>query len=81
MIEKNSNNTETEIQSAPAEETASIPSSLLGGATVEAGDVVRLKVVSVDEESGSIEVAYDHPADDDSPDMDEMTERFNKKSL
>lgn len=41
-------------------ETASIPVSLLDGQPVKPGDVVRLKVISVDAENGSVNVAYDH---------------------
>ena len=41
-----------------ADETSTIPSSLLAGQTVNPGDVVRLEVVSVDEDSGNVTVKY-----------------------
>jgi len=50
-------------ETAPVEETteeatASIPVSLLAGKTVAPGDVVRLEVVSMDEEGGNVTVKY-----------------------
>lgn len=54
---------ESEPTDSPAEEqaeTASIPQSLLGGKTVQPGDVIRLRVISVDADNGSINVEYAH---------------------
>lgn len=48
-------------EEAPAQETATLPMSILGGQQVSEGDTVRLKVLSVDAESGSLTVAYAHP--------------------
>lgn len=48
-----------------AAETVSIPMSAIGGQQVKPGDVIRLKVVSVDTESGAINAVYDHG--DDAP--------------
>ncbi len=48
-----------EGEEAPMEEqTASIPLSLLGGQSVSPGDVVRLEVTGVDEDSGEVSVKY-----------------------
>lgn len=52
--------TEPQPEMSEDTETASIPLSMLGGQTPNPGDVVRLKVVSVDAENGSVTVAYDH---------------------
>ena len=41
-----------------AEETVSLPMTILGGKSVAAGDVVRLEVVSVDEDGGNVTVKY-----------------------
>lgn len=43
------------------EESATIPTSLLGGQAVSPGDVVRLEVVSLDEENGLVNVKYAKP--------------------
>lgn len=43
---------------AEAEATAQIPSTMLGGQAASPGDVVRLEVVSVDDESGLLTVKY-----------------------
>lgn len=53
----------TKVEETPeveevAEETVSIPASLLGGKTVAAGDKVSLEVVDVDEENGMVHVRY-----------------------
>ena len=44
----------------PAEESSEvqIPKSIVGDQSVEPGDVVRLEVVSVDEETGMLNVKY-----------------------
>ena len=39
-------------------ETAELPLSILGGKEAAEGDVVRLKVVSVDSDNGTLTVAY-----------------------
>lgn len=50
-----------------ASETAQIPLSLLGGQALGVGDVVRLRVVSVDDEGGTATVEYDHPEEPKEP--------------
>ena len=40
------------------EETVSLPASLLAGKSVTPGDVVRLEVVSVDDDGASVTVKY-----------------------
>ncbi len=40
------------------EQTVSLPMSILAGKSVEPGDVVRLEVVSKDDEEGNITVKY-----------------------
>lgn len=42
-------------------ETVDIPTSMLGGKTVSPGDVVRLEVVSVNEDSGTVTAKYATP--------------------
>ena len=55
----------------PAEgEATTIPLSVLGGQSVEPGDVVRLRVVSVDEDNGTVDVEYAHAGK--GPDMMSM---------
>lgn len=56
---------EVEETPAEAEETATLSLSMLGGQKVAQGDVVRLKVISVDEENGTYDAAYDHPKQED----------------
>lgn len=69
-----------EAPTEEAGETAQIPVSLLGGQTVSPGDVVRLKVVSVDEEGGSVTVEYYHPkqekAEGEMGGIDEAVKQF-----
>jgi hypothetical protein len=57
-------------------ETAVIPTSLIGDQRVKPGDVIRLKVVSSDE--NGITVAYDHPAEE-SGGSDAMAGEFEPK--
>lgn len=48
---------------SPAEEsqeTTEIPLSIVGGQPVKEGDVIRLTVVGVNQEGGSITVTYAH---------------------
>lgn len=40
------------------EETTMLPVTMLGGQAVSPGDVVRLEVVAVNDEDGSVEVKY-----------------------
>lgn len=44
-----------------AEETVEIPVSMLAGQEVAPGDVVRLEVVSLNDDSGTISVKYSTP--------------------
>lgn len=50
----------SEMESAPGDssETTDIPVSMLEGKSVSPGDVVRLEVVSNNEDSGTITVKY-----------------------
>lgn len=52
---------EAEVAEEVVAESASIPLSILGGQTVTPGDVVRLEVVSLDDENGVINVKYAKP--------------------
>lgn len=48
-----------ESEAAATEEvTASLPVSILAGKSVSRGDVLRLEVVSLDEEGGAVTVKY-----------------------
>lgn len=86
MIEKAGYKTEGGTPEMPMREqpesgesqTTTIDSSILGGQEVEPGDVVRLKVVSVDQENGTIELAYDHPSKHGDM-MDEMAGKFDNE--
>lgn len=51
--------------SSDSAETAEIPSSIIGGQTVQPGDKIQLTVVSVDDNSGMITVTYDHDSEGD----------------
>lgn len=50
----------SEVVEEPTSEevTASLPVSILAGKTVAPGDVVRLEVVSLDDEGGNVVVRY-----------------------
>lgn len=48
----------TKPESGDSGETETLSMSLLGGKTVQPGDVVRLEVVSVDEDNGTWEGKY-----------------------
>lgn len=61
-------------------QTTTIDSSILGDQVVEPGDVVRLKVVSVDEENGTVELAYEHPARRED-EMGEMAGKFDNEPM
>lgn len=43
------------------QETATIPLSIVDGQPLKEGDMVKLKVLSVDTEGGTFKAAYDHP--------------------
>lgn len=47
-----------EMETETAEETTMLPITLLAGQKVAPGDVVRLEVVSVNDDDGSVEVKY-----------------------
>lgn len=49
----------TPPESEDQAETTSIPISMIGGMEVKPGDTISLKVVSVDQDSGSVNVVYD----------------------
>jgi hypothetical protein len=68
-----------EESEAPMEEqTASIPLSLLGGQSVSPGDVVRLEVTGVDEDSGEVSVKYaTAPAKPAKQGLDSMAAEFD----
>ena len=59
------------------EETAIIPSTMLGGQTVAPGDVVKLEVVSVDENTGDVTAKYAaEPEMAETGGIDEMAAAF-----
>lgn len=60
------------------ESTAMIPMDILAGQSVEPGDVVRLKVVSVDEENGTVELAYAHGPKRRNSEIDDMASKFDE---
>jgi hypothetical protein len=47
-------------EDADQAQTVEIPVSAIGGQKVNPGDVIRLKVISVDENNGVINATYDH---------------------
>lgn len=51
---------ESEMES-PAGDTATLGIEMLGGQKVSRGDVVRLEVVDVSDEDGTVTVKYAHP--------------------
>lgn len=62
--------TESEVVEAPemeaaapeeASETVTLSTEMLGGQKVSPGDVVRLEVVSVSDEDGTVQVKYAQP--------------------
>lgn len=57
MIERQAEMPEDEESS----ETTTIPLSLVGNQPLGVGDVVRLRVVSVNDDDGTAEVSYDLP--------------------
>jgi hypothetical protein len=59
-----------------SQETVTAPLSMLGGQTVQPGDVVRLKVVSVDDTNGTFDAAYDHPKKESG--ISEMASKFDE---
>lgn len=62
-----------------AAETATVPMSILNGQEVAEGDVVRLRVVSVDEENQTVELAYaSSPAKSRNAPLDEMAGKFDE---
>lgn len=63
----------SEVSAEPASETTTIPKSMIGGQSVEPGDVVRLEVVSEDEDG--IVVKYAQPKK--SMGIDEMAGQFD----
>lgn len=64
MIERETESESSDMSEMDeSKETASIPTSLLAGQMVKPGDVVRLRVVSVDEDE--VTVSYDHAEADD----------------
>lgn len=59
-------------------ETTSLPLSMVGGQPVAPGDVVRLEVVSVDEESGTFTAKYSTPDEPEVGGIDEMAAKMNE---
>ncbi len=66
------------------EETASvqIPKSIIGDQEVKPGDVVRLEVVSVDDDNGMLNVKYAEPKEEappeEGPTISSMAAKFEK---
>lgn len=56
-----SHDTPMEPEEAVEGETVEIPTSLLGEQTVAPGDVIRLEVVTLNDDSGSVTVRYAKP--------------------
>lgn len=83
MIERANNQPEgdeAEMEDSPAEEsaeTATIPTSLIGGQTVQPGDVIKLKVVSSDEDT--ITVEYAHPAPKSPQNTADLAAQYDEK--
>lgn len=73
------------IEEAPADdteeqaETGEAPLSILGGQIPEPGEVVRLKVVSVDQEAGTWTYVYAHDSKKPGA-LDEMETQFTKET-
>ena len=64
-------------------QTAEIPSSMFGGKPPQEGEVVEFKVISVDQQSGNVTVAY-NTTDSKSEDMggsDGMADEFSKEKM
>lgn len=49
-----------ETPDAEAQESATLPLSIVGAQPLKEGDVVKLKVLGVDSEAGTFDVAYEH---------------------
>lgn len=65
MMEEETPESTEEVVEETAEESVQIPTSILGGQSVAPGDVVRLEVVSLDDENGVINVKYAKPKTDE----------------
>lgn len=68
---------DTESASEDQSETAELPLSIVGDQPVKEGDVIRLTVVSVDQDSGTINVAYDHAKPSSDGGTDAMAEQIS----
>ncbi len=65
-----------------ASETAMVPMSILEGQEVAEGDVVRLRVVSVDPENETVELAYaTSPKKSRNAPLDEMAGKFDEPTM
>ncbi len=64
-----------------AEETAMVPMTILEGQEVSEGDVVRLRVVSVDEENGTVELAYASSPKRRNSEVDAMASKFDEPTM
>jgi len=84
MIEQpDTTDSENPSQDNPADEsnegeTATLPISIVGSQQVKEGDVIRLKVVSVDENGGVLNVAYDQPSPQEGSATDKMAAEFDQ---
>lgn len=86
-IERYGNSTrgemETPAEGNPAaeteEETAMVPMSILAGQEVSEGDVVRLRVVSVDPENETVELAYAHGPKRRNAELEDMASKFDEE--
>ena len=68
-----------ETQRDDQSETATLPLSMFGGKPVKEGDILNVKVISVDDQNGSVNVAMagDEPAQ--KPGSDGLSGQFDNK--
>lgn len=59
-------------------ETVDVPLTMLGGATVAPGDVIRLEVVSSNDDSGSVTLKYATPKKASDEGIGAMARKFEE---
>lgn len=69
---------EAESPQEDSAETTEIPVSMLEGQSVQPGDVVRLEVVSNNEDSGTITVKYAQPKEAPGSAIDDAASKFEE---
>ena len=60
-------------------ETATLPLSMFGGKPVKEGDILQVKVISVDDQNGSVNVAKAEDEMPMKPGSDGMAEQLDSK--